>query len=136
MGSSMDSAMDSDSSMNMSMPMAMEVDRRTVGGRMMGTFLFSDFELRSGADTQLSTHRNKIDDRWNKDARFHDYGLFSELTWSVTEQNKVKGALVSIAFWLIITLMWVQQNGLIHYRPVFFASNIIWLTYRLCFMQV
>lgn len=93
MGSSMDSAMDSDSSMNMnmSMPMAMEVDRRTVGGRMMGTFLFSDFELRSGADTQLSTHRNKIDDRWNKDARFHDYGLFSELTWSVTEQNKVKG---------------------------------------------
>ncbi|WP_417028061.1 TonB-dependent copper receptor [Citrobacter sp.] len=87
MGSSMDSA----SSMNMSMPMAMEVDRRTVGGRMMGTFLFSDFELRSGADTQLSTHRNKIDDRWNKDARFHDYGLFSELTWSVTEQNKVKG---------------------------------------------
>ena len=91
MDSAMDSAMDSDSSMNMSMPMAMEVDRRTVGGRMMGTFLFSDFELRSGADTQLSTHRNKIDDRWNKDARFHDYGLFSELTWSVTEQNKVKG---------------------------------------------
>lgn len=91
MGSSMDSAMDPDSSMNMSMPMAMEVDRRTVGGRMIGTFLFSDFELRSGADTQLSTHRNKIDDRWNKDARFHDYGLFSELTWSVTEQNKVKG---------------------------------------------
>ncbi|WP_410750610.1 TonB-dependent copper receptor [Citrobacter sp. U14242] len=91
MGDAMGSSMDSDSSMNMSMPMAMEVDRRTVGGRMMGTFLFSDFELRSGADTQLSTHRNKIDDRWNKDARFHDYGLFSELTWSVTEQNKVKG---------------------------------------------
>lgn len=81
--------MDSGDSMNMSMPMAMELDRRTVGGRMMGTWLWSDFELRSGADTQLNTHRSKGDDGWAKDARFHDYGLFSELTWHATEQSKV-----------------------------------------------
>ena len=89
MDSSMGSSMDSGSSMNMSMPMAMELDRRTVGGRMMGTWLWSDFELRSGADSQLNTHRSKSDEGWSKDARFHDYGLFSELTWIATEQSKV-----------------------------------------------
>lgn len=92
MGSAMGSAMEHGSAMHsMSMPMAMQLDRRTVGGRMMGTWLWSDYELRSGVDTQLSTHRNKDDDRWDKDARFHDYGLFSELTWLATEQSKVTG---------------------------------------------
>lgn len=89
MGSSMDSSMNSGSSMNMAMPMAMEFDRRTVGGRMMGTWNLSDFELRSGADTQLNTHRSKGDEGWTKDARFHDYGLFSELTWNTTDLSKV-----------------------------------------------
>ena len=92
MGSAMGSAMEHGSAMHsMSMPMAMQLDRRTVGGRMMGTWLWSDYELRSGVDTQLSTHRSKDDDRWDKDARFHDYGLFSELTWLATEQSKVTG---------------------------------------------
>ncbi|HAU5600909.1 TPA: TonB-dependent copper receptor [Citrobacter koseri] len=92
MGSAMGSAMEHSSAMHsMSMPMAMQLDRRTVGGRMMGTWLWSDYELRSGVDTQLSTHRSKDDDRWDKDARFHDYGLFSELTWLATEQSKVTG---------------------------------------------
>ncbi|MDI9801176.1 TonB-dependent copper receptor [Citrobacter koseri] len=90
MSGSMGSAMEHGSAMHsMSMPMAMQLDRRTVGGRMMGTWLWSDYELRSGVDTQLSTHRSKDDDRWDKDARFHDYGLFSELTWLATEQSKV-----------------------------------------------
>ncbi|ENB7487386.1 TonB-dependent copper receptor [Citrobacter koseri] len=92
MSGSMGSAMEHSSAMHsMSMPMAMQLDRRTVGGRMMGTWLWSDYELRSGVDTQLSTHRSKDDDRWDKDARFHDYGLFSELTWLATEQSKVTG---------------------------------------------
>ncbi|HBC8643849.1 TPA: TonB-dependent copper receptor [Citrobacter koseri] len=92
MGLAMGSAMEHGSAMHsMSMPMAMQLDRRTVGGRMMGTWLWSDYELRSGVDTQLSTHRSKDDDRWDKDARFHDYGLFSELTWLATEQSKVTG---------------------------------------------
>lgn len=85
--------MDSGMSMDMTMPMAMEVDRRTVGGRMMGTWMWTDLELKSGADTQLNTHRNKLESSWVKDARFHDYGLFSELTWHATDASKlVSGA--------------------------------------------
>ncbi|EMM6760944.1 TonB-dependent receptor [Pluralibacter gergoviae] len=75
--------------MSMRMPMAMELDRRTVGGRTMGTWIWSDVELRGGADAQFNTHRSKGDGGWRKDARFHDYGLFSELTWHATEQSKV-----------------------------------------------
>lgn len=87
----MDHSMDSGHSMDMSMPMAMQLDRRTVGGRMMGTWLWSDYELRSGADMQLNTQRGKKDDGWKKDARFHDYGVFGELAWHATEQSKIIG---------------------------------------------
>ncbi|VXD07127.1 Hemin receptor [Enterobacterales bacterium 8AC] len=91
MSSSMNTA--SSSSMNMSMPMAMQLDRRTVGGRMMGTWLWSDIKLESGADMQQNTHRNKESDSWVKDARFRNYGVFSELTWTATDQdNVVSGA--------------------------------------------
>ncbi|MEQ9861082.1 TonB-dependent copper receptor [Pectobacterium cacticida] len=89
MGSGMGSSMHSGAKMMMNGPMAMELDRRTVGGRMMGTWQWSDVELRSGADTQLNTHRNKSNAGWTKDARFHDYGVFSELTWMATEHSSV-----------------------------------------------
>lgn len=93
MGSSMDlgSSMDmpDPASMDMSMPMAMQLDRRTVGGRMMGIWLLKDFQLQSGADMQTNTHRSKDDSGWVKDARFHDYGIFSELTWFASGDNKV-----------------------------------------------
>ena len=46
MGDSMNAGI----SMDMNMPMAMEVDRRTVGGRIMGTWEWADVELKSGAD--------------------------------------------------------------------------------------
>lgn len=91
-GNGMSGGMSADgmgASMSMSMPMAMQLDRRTVGGRTMATLVWSDFELRSGMDTQLNTHRSSDGDRWSKDARFHDYGLFSELTWHATDQSKV-----------------------------------------------
>ncbi|MWL74524.1 TonB-dependent copper receptor, partial [Escherichia coli] len=81
-------------SMDMSMPMEKQVDRRTVGGRVMGTWLWSYYELKSGLDTQLNTHRSNEDDEdegWQEDARFHDYGAFSELTWSATDLSKVIG---------------------------------------------
>lgn len=95
MGSSMDMgssmAMSEGSSMNMSTPMAMQLDRRTVGGRMMGTWLWQDFQLQSGADMQLNSHRSKGDSGWTKDARFHDYGVFSELTWYTTDKSKTIG---------------------------------------------
>jgi len=89
MGTSMD--MSDSSSMDMSSPMAMQLDRRTVGGRMMGTWLWQDFQLQSGADMQTNTHRNKDHNNWVKDARFHDYGIFSELTWFATPDSKVIG---------------------------------------------
>ncbi|NDJ56945.1 TonB-dependent copper receptor [Enterobacteriaceae bacterium 4M9] len=88
-GSAMPGAMGNAMSSAMSMPMAMELDRRTVGGRMMGTWTVADVELRSGADTQLSTHRGKQGSSWMKDARFRDYGVFSELTWNMTGQSKI-----------------------------------------------
>lgn len=91
MGMDMDSSMDMGSAMNMNMPMEMQLDRRTVGGRMMGTWLWSDYELRSGIDGQQSTHRSKQDAGWKQDARFQDAGLFSELTWNATDSNKVIG---------------------------------------------
>lgn len=36
------------------MPMAMEVDRRTVGGRIMGTWEWADVGLKSGANTSVN----------------------------------------------------------------------------------
>ncbi|WP_156107081.1 TonB-dependent copper receptor [Cedecea neteri] len=91
MGMDMGSSMGMGSSMSMNMPMAMQLDRRTVGGRMMGTWLWSDYELRSGIDGQQSTHRSKQDAGWKQDARFQDAGLFSELTWNATDSSKVIG---------------------------------------------
>ncbi|PHM26154.1 TonB-dependent receptor domain-containing protein [Xenorhabdus budapestensis] len=71
----------------MNMKMAHQLDRRTFGGRMMGTWLWEDFRLQSGVDMQTNTHRNQS----QKDARFRDYGVFGELTWDATEQSKVIG---------------------------------------------
>lgn len=75
--------------MNMNHGMSMQLDRRVIGGRIMGTWLWQDFKLESGADTQTNTHRNKAGSRWQKDAQFYNYGLFSELTWSATEQSEL-----------------------------------------------
>ncbi|AIA71661.1 TonB-dependent copper receptor [Pectobacterium atrosepticum] len=75
----------------MSMPMASQLDRKTVGGRMMATWIWSDYELKSGADMQTNTHRRWRNDSWKKDAQFNTYGVFSELTWQATGQSKVIG---------------------------------------------
>lgn len=61
---------------------------------MMGTWLWSDFQLQSGLDTQLNTHRSNEEDEnegWQEDARFHDYGAFGELTWTATDLTKMIG---------------------------------------------
>ncbi|MTC53632.1 TonB-dependent copper receptor [Providencia alcalifaciens] len=77
--------------MMMNMPMKMRVDRETMGGRVMGTWLWSDYELRAGADMQTNKHRKNNNNSWKKDAEFQDYGLFSEVTWVASEQGKVIG---------------------------------------------
>lgn len=66
-------------------------DRRTLGGRAMGTWLWTDFQLQSGADMQSNTHRFRKNGGWHRDARFADYGLFGELTWHAAEHNKLIG---------------------------------------------
>lgn len=73
----------------MNMPMKMRVDRETIGGRVMGTWLWTDYELRAGGDLQTNKHRSKNTHGWMKDAQFQDYGLFSELTWQATTYGKV-----------------------------------------------
>ncbi|EKT65100.1 TonB-dependent copper receptor [Providencia burhodogranariea] len=73
----------------MNMPMKMRVDRKTVGGRMMGTWLWSDYELRAGTDMQSNTHRTHSNNHWSKDAQFQDYGVFGELTWDANDHSKV-----------------------------------------------
>ncbi|EQC00093.1 outer membrane receptor protein [Photorhabdus temperata subsp. temperata Meg1] len=78
-----------DMHMNMNNGMSMQLDRRIVGGRAMGTWLWQDFKLESGADTQTNTHRNKSGSVWQKDAQFRNYGLFGELTWYATEQSEL-----------------------------------------------
>ncbi|WP_323837912.1 TonB-dependent copper receptor [Photorhabdus africana] len=75
--------------MNMNHGMSMQLDRRVVGGRVMGTWLWQNFKLESGADTQTNTHRNKVGNVWQKDAQFYNYGLFGELTWYATEQSEL-----------------------------------------------
>ncbi|WP_201771255.1 TonB-dependent copper receptor [Photorhabdus australis] len=75
--------------MNMNSGMSMQLDRRVVGGRAMGTWIWQDFKLEGGADTQTNTHRNKVGGAWQKDAQFHNYGLFGELTWYATEQSEL-----------------------------------------------
>ncbi|MBD2796815.1 TonB-dependent copper receptor [Xenorhabdus sp. 18] len=78
--------------------MISEPDRLTMGGRMMGTWVWEDFKLQSGADMQTNIRRTNADydmkskeTGWRKDARFRDYGIFGELTWDATEQSKVIG---------------------------------------------
>lgn len=68
---------------------ATQLDRQTLGGRMIGSWLWSDYELRSGIDLQENTHRNKSYRNWKKDAHFQDRGIFNELTWHQSQQNKL-----------------------------------------------
>nr|WP_145517571.1 TonB-dependent copper receptor [Yersinia mollaretii] len=71
------------------MAMSSNLDRRTMGGRVMGTWLWEDLKLEAGSDLQTNTHRKNRQNTWNKNASFANYGLFGELTWTVNEQDKL-----------------------------------------------
>ncbi|WP_313039134.1 TonB-dependent copper receptor [Stutzerimonas nitrititolerans] len=81
------------------MAMATNVDRRTLGGRMAATWQWNDYELVTGVDAQTNEHRRRggmgIDTyknlSWDKDADFHNYGLFGELTRTVNDDSRVIG---------------------------------------------
>lgn len=79
------------------MPMVSNVDRRTLGARVKATWRWADVQLVSGLDAQTNEHRKRggmgIDAHkgqpWTKDADFHNYGVFSELTWYATGNDRL-----------------------------------------------
>ncbi|TYO73851.1 TonB-dependent copper receptor [Pseudomonas sp. CK-NBRI-02] len=81
----------------MGMPMVSNVDRRTLGARVKATWRWADVQLVSGLDAQTNEHRKRggmgIDAHkgqpWTKDADFHNYGVFSELTWYTTGNDRL-----------------------------------------------
>lgn len=92
--------------MKMGGKMIMPYDRRTVSGRLMGTWDWEDVKLEAGTDTQMYTHRSvKMYNPdtsgagpWNKDARFHDYGIFAQTTWNVNnDYDLITGARIDHA---------------------------------------
>lgn len=78
------------------MQMATKVDRRTLGGRMAATWQLDEYELVTGVDAQTNEHRRRggVDYKskpWEKDADFHNYGLFGELTRTLNDDSRVIG---------------------------------------------
>ncbi|OJB92369.1 TonB-dependent copper receptor [Yersinia ruckeri] len=71
------------------MAMSGNPDRRTIGARMMGTWLWQDVKMELGGDWQTDTHRKNNKTHWSKNASFTHYGLFGELGWDLDEQNKL-----------------------------------------------
>ena len=77
-------------------PTLSRVDRRTLGGRLVGTWQWTDVELKAGVDAQRSEHRKVMNPAgaanqmvtaagsdvlpWVPDAMLHSYGVFGELT--------------------------------------------------------
>lgn len=78
-------------------PMVSNVDRRTMGARIKATWRWADVTLISGIDAQTNEHRKRggmgidahKDKPWSKDADFHNYGVFGELTWETTQQDRL-----------------------------------------------
>ncbi|MCQ4316762.1 TonB-dependent copper receptor [Stutzerimonas zhaodongensis] len=89
----------------MGRPMASNVDRRTLGGRFAATWQWDTYELVAGVDAQRNEHRKRSSqfnmmtgtltehDRfaWTKDADFHSYGLFGELTHDLNGDSRLIG---------------------------------------------
>ncbi len=87
-------------------PMASNVDRRTLGARLKATWRWADVQLITGLDAQTNEHRQRSsmgidtykDLPYSKDADFHNYGVFSEMTWYAAERDRlITGARVDRA---------------------------------------
>ncbi|WOE80270.1 TonB-dependent copper receptor [Pseudomonas protegens] len=78
-------------------PMASNVDRRTLGARIKATWHWADLQLIGGLDAQTNEHRTRSNggvDTYKqlprtKDADFHNYGAFGELTWYAAERDRL-----------------------------------------------
>ncbi len=88
----------------MPMPMASNVDRRTVGGRVAGTFEWADVHLVTGLDGSGNVHSARMGGPPGsagdytlkprvRDARMGDVGAFAELRWTFApRQRLISGA--------------------------------------------
>ncbi|WP_267222224.1 TonB-dependent copper receptor [Dyella silvae] len=88
----------------MPMPMASDVDRRTVGGRVVASFDWSEtWKLQAGIDGSSNVHTGRMggpaggmlpyyrDQPRHRDARMGSLGAFGELTWQLAERNRLIG---------------------------------------------
>lgn len=82
------------------MAMATQVDTRTLGGRIKSTWQWSDYELVAGVDGLTSEHRlrprvgssprmGNTHPNMVKDAEFNQWGVFGELTWMLTDSERL-----------------------------------------------
>ncbi len=87
-------------------PMASNVDRRTLGARIKATWRWADIQLITGLGAQTNEHRQRSgmgidtykDQPYTKDADFHNYGVFSEMTWYAADRDRlITGARVDRA---------------------------------------
>lgn len=100
-----------DPSSMMPMAMASDVDRKTIGGRVVGTFDWSEtWKLQAGMDGSSSVHTSRMggppsgmlpDYRTQprvRDARMDILGAFGELSWAMAERERwIAGARVDRA---------------------------------------
>lgn len=77
-------------------PFVSQVDRRTVGGRLKGTWQWDSFELIAGVDGQTSEHRARKgplatykQQNMTRDAEMKQWGAFGELGWQLGERDKL-----------------------------------------------
>ena len=86
----------------MPMAMASDVDRRTSGGRVAGTWRWGDaWELQAGMDGSVSAHSSRMggppgsmmgyyqDQPRVRDARMQDIGAFAEVNWSFAPAQRL-----------------------------------------------
>jgi len=91
-----------DPSSMMPMPMASDVDRRTSGGRAVGTWRWDDaWELNAGIDGSISVHTSRMggppgskmgyykDKPRRRDARMQDIGAFAEARWTFAPSQRL-----------------------------------------------
>lgn len=111
----------------MRVPLASNVDRRTMGGRVAGTWRFSAAELVAGVDGQINTHRKRTSSYnmmsgvltehdafpWVKDAELYNFGAFGELNWQLDRQNRIVGGLR------------IDQAAATDYRQSFTSHNMM-----------
>lgn len=77
------------------MAMATQVDRRTLGMRLKSTWQWGVHELVAGVDGQKNEHRlrprtgGKTTSNFVRDAEFSQFGVFAELDYRLTEQDKL-----------------------------------------------